>query len=180
MFDLGFWVGLAALILALPPALQKYFGTPKIKLKFQTVIVERNYALDCIISNVPVRSKLLKSFGVTRVAADIRAYFQIFEAGTERVISEACRALIDDRTGDIGERARIPGGFEATARLIFADHNTGQTSILNNRRQINLAPGIYDLAITIVVSGKNVTDKHRFYVTGTAEELHWESPPPNA
>jgi len=88
------------------------------------------------------------------------------------------QAMIDPGTGVVAIRARLPAGdLPAIARVVRADANTGQASIVSSKGKTALPHGIYDLTITVAASERSVTEIHRFHVGEAARDLYWDTPP---
>ena len=150
-----------ALVLALPPALQMFYGKPKLEIKFHRPYNE--HRLDCLVHNLAIQNRALQWLRVTRFAADVFASFEVLDAGSPKVIHMA-QPMIADESDRLARRQRLPGGgLEATITLISADAN-GQVWIHNGRSKIPLQPGLYDVKLTITASEKTVQRRRRFNV----------------
>ena len=62
---LGAGLGTAAIILAVPPFIQMYFGRPRLKTEFERYVQEHERALLMFLKNPPV-NRFLAALGITR------------------------------------------------------------------------------------------------------------------
>ena len=72
----GLVIGLIAMVMAIPPLLQMFFGRPKIEFEADEFTGPDGKQIILSIKNRPIASRLLRMLGVTRDVANVLAYFE--------------------------------------------------------------------------------------------------------
>src|ERR1700730_13998545 len=97
----GLVVGVIALAMALPTALQMFCGAPRILFNFSEINAgDGRKMLYCDLSNAPVENRVLRRLGVRRDPTVITARFRICEAGSNSIMMDTAQARLIDTIGD--------------------------------------------------------------------------------
>jgi hypothetical protein len=163
-------VALIISVMALPTALQMFWGRPRVRIEFSSW--ENPKRLVCELHYVPIANPILWRLGVRREAAPVAAYFTIFEDGTNRVILDTARARLFDPTENNTE-----GGFRANlvndAPLSFvclahlSDRGAVAMGSLRGETPVTLGVGRYLVGVRVICGDTNFS-KGRLMTVGTA------------
>ena len=120
---LGAGLGTAAIILAVPPFIQMYFGRPRLKTEFERYVQEYERPLLMFLKNPPV-NRFLAALGITRDSIQsLTVQFQVSEAGSGEIEIPIRQVRIssDDRSNEEGEwRIGLPPTYSISAVVEFA------------------------------------------------------------
>jgi hypothetical protein len=187
-FDLNFWIGIAALVvafaallLALPPLLQMICGRPRVKIKFDVTTEQNAKFLLCAVYNLPIRQRLLKTLGVTRSPTEIFAAFDIREHGTKKIVASAFRARLRDVKSDTDGLAVT---IRPTLPIIFTivEQDDAGASTFNHApsetRRVKLPPGEYFADVSIASDEMTVRKvAQSFTVAAVKDATDWSGRP---
>ena len=170
-------VGVVLGLMALPSVCQMIWGTPQIRLNFNTANKHGAKYLLCELFNLPVRSKILRAFGVTRSPAEqVIASFSIREDGTNRVVLDGTIPEIKTDAGVVSQRARLPGSIiPASFQVVTAlESETGiKVGLMAEDTEYNLSPGFYRVDVKVLAAEKRITGNRRFRVGNRFDEVYW-------
>jgi hypothetical protein len=164
-------IGVLALIMAVPSALQMFFGRPRLRIAFEYSDVDVARRLVCIIRNAPIENAFLKRI-VVRDQVAISANFLMRETGNDRVMLDTSRAYLID-FGENQERAKPrprvilsdywPAMFTCVVHMRENQYATAMN--LETDQTVILPPGRYRVEI-IVTGGHAPLSVHREFTIG--------------
>jgi hypothetical protein len=147
----GTILGLVAIVLAVPPLLQMFFGRADFTFEADDFTGPDGRILVLAIKNEPVKGRFLRWMGVEREAADIIAFFGVQEHGTNKIIAHTASGLLQCAPlRQLGLQARALPGF--SVGLTVVSTRDGNASVVDARPEkiVPVDPGHYVARIAIV------------------------------
>jgi len=168
-------IGIMAFVMAVKPFVQAIWGKPEIEVDFGVKDLEGGRVLQCEICNPPIRHKILRLLGVTRVTAeDITAEFRIKEHGRQSEIFAAV-AQIQTFGGTYAHRISLAGSvIPAVFGIAIAIMDKGEVKPFGEDVTTVLSPSAYCAYVRILVGGKLITKERTFVVTDESPYAYWE------
>lgn len=169
-------IGIMAFVMAVKPFVQAIWGKPKIEVDFGVKDLEGGRVLQCEICNPPIRHKILRLLGVTRVIAeDITASFSIEEYGSGRVIFSGAVPSIITYSGTTGaQRISLPPSvFPANFAIVIVVDTEKKVRVFEEN--IILLSGKYCANVEVRMVDKTIKVKKRFVVSQTHPFAYWEA-----
>lgn len=171
-------IGIVALVfsvLAIPTALQMFYGRPHLTFEADDFTGPDGRILLIAIKNPPVSNRLLRLASVERESADVSGFFDIQEQGTNRILARSVSGLMQTTNLlQIGLQGRSTPGF--TVGLTVIATRDGVASIVNGRQQdqsTTIRPGHYVAHIAIVRGQVTYRIDQGFRVGNADHETIW-------
>jgi hypothetical protein len=173
----GVILGVLAIVMAIPPLFQMFFGRPKLTFEADDFTGPDGRILVINAKNDPVRNRFLRWLGVERESTELLAFFDIQELGTGKILVRAVSGLMQCvplRT--IGPVARSFVGFSVGLTVIGT--RQGHAHIVDPRHQqggIPIAPGHYLARITIIRGQYSYKIDQRFRIETEDHRTIWDT-----
>jgi hypothetical protein len=172
----GGLVGLAISILAIPAALQMFFGRPSPRLAFETVSSATHVALQCHITNKPVQSRVLKALGITRQSTTITAALRFMEQGTNKELVVDMLPLSQGLGGPSQDVADLTAVWPLVVAPIAWVRSDTSASVQSKSKTKQISEGTYIAKIDIRTEhGQRISVSKTVYVGSNPDGLHWGS-----
>lgn len=179
--SVGLLFGLIALVMAVPPAFQMFWGGPKLRLDFRELNGSEIKRLFCSISSVPIQNRMLRRIGVRRDPAVVSATFRICEAGSNRVVLDTAQAnLIEigspQSRGSIVATIHHPD-FGVTFDCAFHGKDRDHADALDPFKNtvVPLPPGRYRVDIDVLCGEKLLSRWQEMTVGTRSDHTYWLS-----
>ncbi|MGD0794047.1 MAG: hypothetical protein ABR958_00435 [Dehalococcoidales bacterium] len=175
--DAALIIGVIALIVATPSAIQMFWGKPKIIFRFYTRDIEEHTILSCDIQNKPIEDSILKALGVYRRSVVISATLQIFEEGTNRPFLNEYMPDFFTYSEIRGARITLDSSvIPVTIDIISARKKDGKVVRDEDELRDNLPSipiGTYKVRVTLTADSDYITMFHSFYVSDKYPYANW-------
>ncbi len=172
----GIIFGIAGFVLAamaLPTALQMFFGRPKVSVEFKSPVIDGVIVLQCHILNRPVKNRLLRSLGVTRQSTHMNASISVYEHGTNRPFRVHGMLLINHGAGPATERAEVTSNWPAIVAPFYKMKDAA-TFVTNNYGAVELPAGYYVTKLSLICENREIIAIEKgLYVGKDPDELWW-------
>jgi hypothetical protein len=175
------WTGLglavAAIVLALPPIFQMFFGRPKLVVTFETAPVKQGIQLRCNIQNLAI-SKWLQRIGSYRAPTNISAIYEIFEFGTNKQILGVTRPKLYFQGKTVGRNLELGFSIEPAVFNIVVHYDNKEPPIALTDDPSNigvpLLPGRYYSKVNVISSHQQLKAiSHEFIVGKSPDQTGW-------
>ena len=169
----GFFVGVVAILMAVQPLAQAFWGRPSLEAVKSQRSVETLRVLEYVIFNKPV-PRLLKKIGVTRSTAEaVMAPFRILDVSDTEVFSAVPKI---NTFGTQAQSARIPEGMPGGTFGVATISSTGQVRPgLDVKEASPLPIGDYRVLIQVGIGSSKVVFESKFKVLRDPPYAHWVS-----
>jgi len=170
---MGF-VGLVALILAIPAFVWMLVGKPKVEIDYLERKADSWKELRVGIRNRPIDSRFLRTLGIYRRDAYITPLGIVCTSGTNAPVAEPVWI------GPAGEGAayHLPQGRAAREHTVVRSIESGGNVVTNPFGQsVNIPRGFYDFNIVVFEGDQIPTFKRSFAVGDNSDSLSWLGPP---
>ena len=174
----GLGLAIAALVLALPPIFQMFFGRPKLVVTFETAPVKQGIQLRCEIRNDPINS-WLKRIGSYRVPTNVSVIYEISEVGTNKQIVGVTRPELWFSGKSVGRNLELGFSIEPAMFNVVVHYNNKEPIGLTDNPDIGvpLPSGRYYSKINVISSHQQLkTVLHEFIVGKSPDETGWSQP----
>jgi hypothetical protein len=173
-------VALVISIMALPTALQMFFGRPRLWVDFQEMDSDIGKRVVCMIYNTSIQNRSLNKIGVKRDPAIISATYQIRESGTNRVMLDTARGYLIDIGGNLNQgapRATLLEDAPVSFSCLLHKKADGEVIAMNldTRQQIVLPPGRYRVDIAVRSGSTEFRGSREVTVGETPATTYWLS-----
>jgi hypothetical protein len=172
---INFLIGVSALALAIPPALQMFFGGPNVFIRPNTKDLPDAKGLQFYIATRRTHG-ILKKIGVSRQSTDITASFSLKEQGTGRVIIPMRRAYLSTQETE-QPRLQVSLSTFWPAICTFVIFEDGKAYVLkdDHSEDLVLNRGQYIVELKVVFGHDQMCKwGGTFNVGTTRDELYWE------
>lgn len=171
---IGGIIGGVAFLMAVQPFTQFIWGRPKIKIDFTVRDKASSRYLDVLLSNAPIDNLVLKFLGVRRMTAEgVDLTFRVKDMRTQTWVEEEGIAELDTVRDEHKLQISLPGSLvPVSSTLIRATNN--ETSLVQGTEKMKLAPGKYEIELTVHCSETRIIKKRAFSVGTQPYDLFWE------
>ncbi len=173
---LGIFIGIAGFVLAvmaLPSVFQMMFGKPDLFVEFKSAELEEVKVLQCLISNRPINSRMLRWLGVSRQSTHLTASISIYERGTKKPIREHAKLLINQG----GEKSVEIGEITSAWPVVVApfSQKPGAPVYLNDDFDLlQISPGYYTVELALIGENRQIVlAESGVRIGAKMNELYW-------
>jgi hypothetical protein len=175
MAEWALFISISALVLsimALPTALQMFYGRPNILTSYGVIPVNGQLHLVCTLQNLPIKNKFLKALGIRRETAEsVRANYTIADETGKIIADNVIAAIRHIFEGDFKGRVNLKLEASIPASDIYTDfalayYAGGMVGLVGDdyHQNIVLPIGKYSATIKIKIAEKEIEKTKRFVV----------------
>jgi hypothetical protein len=167
-------IALVVAMLTLPTIFQMIWGRPRIMVRFDVIEVPDGRFLVASIFSYPIKNKLLRLLGVTRMAADdVNARVAIKERESQTLISDVV-ADIKTYTGlQDAQRICLPASI-FPARIGIVEVKNAKRKVKVYEKKIILRAGSYCAFVEIIAAHKTIPAYGDFSVSDSPPFTYWD------
>jgi len=159
-------------LIALPTALQMFYGRPNIHTSYGVTPVNGQLHLVCTLQNVPIKNKFLKALGIRRETAEsVRANYTIADETGKIIADNVIAAIRHIFEGDFEGKVNLKLEASIPASDIYTDfalayYARGMVGLVGDDYHPNtiLPIGKYTASIKIKIAEKEIEETKHFVV----------------
>lgn len=174
-------LAIVGLAVSAPSVFQMIWGRPKLRLQFDLIVENDDRSLGIHLQNTPVKSRILKKFGVRRDSIQsLTASYQISEAGSGTIIVPVRQLFIttDEEPDDaLRQRVALPPTFSVAGHIpvVIWDKINKQANLMPTRtsKEFVLKPGRYLIRLVVMCDGEPSFENREIVIGEELDDMNW-------